>query len=235
MRNGMCYGDPRISCDRSGEWPSPDQHKEYESNEREEIRVIKFEGMKAEENQSNSMRYLPAGLYVVQVLDARIEGNAPDQKLGVLFEIFEGEYRGWFMKKYKAQKERGSSYEIKYKGVIRIRIPNPENKNAQYPESDIRRFNDMIYRFEQSNDGFHWDGDETKLKGLLVGMSMQEDEFNGAAFTKPARFEIVDDVRNGKVKVMPPKGERKQDPTTNPTTDQQSGMEIVNTETLPWD
>lgn len=198
--------------------------------------MIKYAGMKAEES-GNNRKYLPAGPYVAQVLDAKVEGLAPDQKLAVIFEIAEGEFTGWFMKKYNAQKERGSNYEIKYKGVLRLRIPNPDNKNAQYPESDQRRFNDMIARFQNSNPGkelFSNDGfDETKLKGLLIGVSMQEDTYNGAVFTKPARFENVEDVRQGKVSVMAPRGEQ-MDPTPAPMVDQRSQMEIVNTEKLPW-
>ena len=199
--------------------------------------MIKYSGMKAEESGKKNNQ-LPAGAYVVQVLDAQVEGKEPDQRLAVVFEIAEGPYKGWYMAKYKAQKERGSNYEIKYKGVLRLRIPNPDNKNAQYPESDQRRFNDMIARFTNSNpdaelfsdDGF----DETKLKGLLIGISVVEDEYNGAAFTKPVRFENVEDVRNGTVGPSRRLGDQ-QDPTTAPMVDQRSGMQMVNTEALPWD
>ena len=198
--------------------------------------MIKYSGMKAEESGKKNNQ-LPAGAYVVQVLDAQVEGKEPDQRLAVVFEIAEGPYKGWYMAKYKAQKERGSNYEIKYKGVLRLRIPNPDNKNAQYPESDQRRFNDMIARFTNSNpdvglfddNGF----DETKLKGLLIGISVVEDEYNGAAFTKPVRFENVEDVRNGTVVPPRPRGDQ-QDPTTAPMVDQRSGMPFVTTEELPW-
>lgn len=195
--------------------------------------MIKYNGMKSEEN-IGVVRNLPAGPYVCQVLDARVEGMEPDQRLAIMFEVYEGDFAGFYTKKYREAKERGSNYEIKYKGVIRLRIPNPDNKKAQYPESDIRRFNDMIWRFEQSNDGFVWDGDETKLKGKLIGVSVQEDEYNGATFTKPVRFEVVSDVRNGLVKVMRPKGEQ-ENPTIPPVIDPMSGMEQVQTEKLPWD
>ena len=201
--------------------------------------MIKFSGMKAEES-GNKRNQLPAGPYVCQVLDAQIEGAEPDQRLAVVFEIAEGPFKGWYMQKYRAQKERGSNYEIKYKGVLRLRIPNPDNKNAQYPESDQRRFNDMIARFQNSNEGLeliddNGNFDERKLKGKMIGVSVQEDEYNGAMFTKPVRFENVEDVRNGLVSVMPPKGERQQDPTPAPMMDQRSGMQVVNTEKLPWD
>lgn len=199
--------------------------------------MIKYNGMKAEESGNKNNRQLPVGAYVCQVIDSQIEGKAPDQRLAVIFEIYEGEYKGWYMAKYKAQKERGSNYEIKYKGVLRLRIPNPDNKNAQYPESDQRRFNDMIARFQNSNPNtefFNDDGfDEMKLKGKLIGISVAEDEYNGASFTKPVRFENVDDVRQGLVK--PIESRKQPDPTPAPMMDQRSQMEVVNTEQLPWD
>lgn len=198
--------------------------------------MIKFDGMKAEEATGKKNNQLPVGAYVCQVLDARVEGDAPDQRLAVIFEIYEGPFKGWYMAKYKAQKQRGSNYEIKYKGVIRLRIPNPDNTKAQYPESDQRRFNDMIARFQNSNPNsefFDENGfDEAKLKGKLIGISIAEDEYNGNAFTKPVRFENIQDVRDGLVKPI----ERKEpDPTPAPMTDQRSGYQMVNTDRLPWE
>jgi hypothetical protein len=168
-------------------------------------------------------------------MDTRIEGTAPDQRLAIRFDITEGPYAGFYMDKYRAAKARGSDYEIKYKGIIKIRIPNPANKNARYPESDVNRFNDMIYRFQQSNEGFIWNGDETRLQGLTIGISVQEDEYNGNKFTKPVRFEIASEVRNGMVSVIPPKNREAENPTTGPMMDQTSGMQVVSTEQLPWD
>ena len=197
--------------------------------------MIKYDGMKAEESKGN-LKNLPAGPYVAKVLKTEIKGEEPDQQLAVVMDIWEGQYAGWYMTKFKADQDRGGNFEVKYKGVLRIRIPNPNNPNARYPESDLRRFNDMIWRFEQSNPGFHWDGDEMKLKGLLIGISIQEDSYNGNTFTRPSRFEIVDDVRQGKVQVMPPRQRREEpgpDPTMAPMMDQRSNMQIV-TEELPW-
>ena len=199
--------------------------------------MIVFKGMKAEE-KTNSGKNLPAGAYVCQILDGKVEGDYPDQRLAVVFEIYEGPYKGFYMKKFQAQKERGSNYEIKYKGVIRMRIPNPENKKAQYPESDQRNFNDLIAKLQNSNpntefyseNGF----DETLMKGKFIGVSVVDSEYNGASFTKPVRFENVDDVRNGTVTPPKPRGDQ-ENPTTAPMMDQRSGMQVVNTEQLPWD
>ena len=202
--------------------------------------MIKFNGLRPEEKGNKRNNQLPAGAYVCQVLDARIEGNEPDQRLAVLFEVAEGEYKGWYMRKYNAQKEHNTdpSRKISYKGVIRLRIPNPDNKNAQYPESDMRKFNDMTAKFQNCNPTveFYSDNgfDETKLKGTFIGVIVIDDEFNGFQFTKPDEFANIDDVHNGTAKSSRKRDEQP-DPTNAPMKDQRSGMQVVNTEKLPWD
>ena len=198
--------------------------------------MINYEGMKSEENQS-AKKQLPAGAYVAKVSGVKIEGEAPDQRLAIVMDVSEGEYAGFFMRQYNAARAReNQQFPVKYKGVLRIRIPNPKNKRAMYPETDIRRFNDMIFRFEASNPGFRWEGDETKLAGLTVGISVQEASYNGSVFTKIARLEKADDVRQGLVKPMPPRRSDSQpDPTPAPAVDQRSGMQEVETEELPWE
>jgi len=171
--------------------------------------MIKYNGMKSEAASGN-VGQLPAGPYVAKVLKVEIEGDAPDQRLVLKMDVAEGYYLDFFMNKFKAQSAKGGTYTVTFKGVYKLRIPNERNRSALYPESDIRKFNDMIYRFEKSNPGFHWDGDEQKLKGLQIGINMQEDQYNGNQFTRIGRLEIADDVRNGIVKAMKPR-ERKGD------------------------
>jgi len=199
--------------------------------------MIRYLGMEAKENRKKSDNNLPVGAYVCQILEARIEGQEPDQRLAVIMEIYEGEYKDWFMKRFNYQKEH-SQYKPRYKGVLRLRIPNPENKNAQYPESDMRKFNDLIAKLQNSNPNIEFYGtngfDEMLMKGKFIGISVAEDEYNGNKFTKPVRFENVDDVRNGSVTPIEPK-DNQPDPTNAPMIDQRSGMEVVNTEVLPWD
>lgn len=197
--------------------------------------MINYNGMKSEGFQSRP-KQLPAGPYVAKVLDVQVTGTEPDQQLVLWLDVAEGEFKDFFMNKYSAQLESGK-FKPTYKGSYRLRVPNENNPKALYPESDIRRFNDLIYRFEKSNENFHWDGNEARLKGLCVGINMQDDEFNGSTFTRIGKLEIADDVRKGIVKPMQPRRrEGVPDPTTVPNpVDAQSGMEMVKTEKLPWD
>ena len=200
--------------------------------------MIQYEGMKAEENKSDSFRQLPVGAYVAKVLKTEIDGTAPNQALIIGLDVAEGEFENFFMNKFLSAKAAGSKFgEVKFKGTYRLRIPNSSNKEDPYPETTFRRFNDMIYRFQASNPGFTWTGDESKLVGLLVGINMQEDSYNGNMFTRVGKLENVQDVRDGKVKHMKP---RQRQGTATPAmampepVDEPSGFTPVETVELPF-
>ena len=163
-----------------------------------------FDGFKSEANGGKTAM-LPAGPYVAKIINVKIDGEEPDQSLILRLDIAEGEYAGYYTARYKADEERkNSQYPPKYKGDLRIRIPNPDNKKAMYPESDLRRFNDAMYRIEQSNPGYAWDWNERGLIGRIVGVNVRAGTYNDAAYTKPYRLEIADDVRKGIVQPMEP-------------------------------
>lgn len=207
--------------------------------------MINFAGMKAEESKSADFGQLPVGSYVGKCLKAEVTGSAPDQSLVLYLDVTEGEFANFFMNKFTAQKSSGSQYEVTYKGTYRLRIPNPDNKNAQYPETDLRRFNDMIAKFQNNNGGIQLFGqngfDEQKLKGLAIGFSTQEDSYNGNSFTRIGRLENVDEVRGGTVRIMQPRKRNDASQTgtvapavPQPAVDQQSGFFAVETEELPF-
>ena len=192
-----------------------------------------YKGYKSEPSGIKKIDPLPAGAYVAKVKAVKIDGQEPDQALIIRLDVCEGEYTGYFMQRYMQESKRANGkYEPRYRGDYRIRIPNDENTKAMYPESDERNFNNMTYRFESSNPGYHWDWNEQSLVGLVVGINMQQDEFNDVPFTRIGRLETADDVRKGLVKAMPPR-KRKGDAYDGPI-DQQSGYVQVNTEEIPF-
>ena len=183
-----------------------------------------FAGFKSEAS-SNKPRMLPAGPYVAKIINVKIDGQEPDQQLVLRVDVAEGEYEGYFTKRYQRENESGK-YDVKYKGDFRLRIPNPENTKAMYPESDLRNFNDAMFRIESSNPGYHWDWEERGLIGKIVGINMQERDFKGNIFTRIGRLEIADDVRKGIVQPMQSKASKTE-------IDAQSGMVKVDEEP-PW-
>ena len=167
-------------------------------------------GFKSEESKAG-YPMLPAGPYVATIQNVKVDGAEPDQQLVLRLEIIEGEWAGYYTKRYQHDTQYTGfeqQYQAKYKGDLKIQIPNSANATRQYPESDLKRFNHTIWAIETSNPGYHWDWNEQGLKGKTVGLSVQEGTFNGNLFTVPARLENVNDVRKGLVKVMKPRKPR---------------------------
>lgn len=192
-----------------------------------------YEGFKSE---ASGKKYpmLPAGTYVAGIKNVKLDGQEPDQQLVLRLDIIEGEYAGYYTKRYENDSQNAGvqqQFQAKYKGDLRIQVPNPDNTNRSHPEWDIRAFNNAIYCIEQSNPGYKWDWDEMKLKGKTVGINVREGSYNGNPYTQIGRLEVADDVRKGIVETMKPKKPSGQVETG---VDAQSGFTAVETDELPF-
>ena len=160
-----------------------------------------FNGFKAEA-RTKGYPQLPAGPYVAKIMAVKIIGNEPNQTLILRLDVAEGEWNGYYAKRFQHDSERkNAQYPAKYKGDYRLRVPCP---GSEYYESNCADFNDAIYKIQESNPGYHWDWNEDGLKGLLVGINVQQGTYNGSQFTRISKLEIVDEVRTGKVSALPP-------------------------------
>lgn len=197
---------------------------------------MKINGFKSEAPRKG-FPMLPKGAYVAGITNVKIEGTEPDQRIVLRMDIIEGEHAGYFTKRYQHESGNGSGeYEVKYKGDYRIQIPNPRNAKRQHPEWDERKLNTSIWCIEQSNPGFHWDGDTDHimdLNGKVVGISMQYGTFNGTGYTTIGRLEVADDVRKGIVREMRDRPDRMSDATAA-TVDQPAGFTAVEDVELPF-
>ena len=177
------------------------------------------------------------GAHVAAIQNIKIEGKEPDQRIVMRLEVIEGEAAGYFTKRYKQESENSSGkYEVKYKGDFIIQIPDQRNPKRQHPEWDLKKLNNSIWCIENSNPGFHWDGDTEHigdLKGKTVGINMQKGTFNGVTYTAIGRLEVADDVRNGLVKPMKDRPDRMSD-ATQATVNQQTGFTAVEDVELPF-
>lgn len=154
------------------------------------------------ERAANSYPMLPKGLYAATIKAVKVEDDGPDQRLTLRLEITEGEYAGYYTKRYNADKERGGQFEVKYKGDYTLYAVDKKNTNRRWPDSDIKTFNGAIWAIEQSNPGYHWDWNEDGLKGKFVGINVRQGSYNGSPYTTIGRLESIPEIREGKVKVM---------------------------------
>ena len=91
--------------------------------------------------------------------------------LVVNFDIAEGEYKSFYMDKYKNSTPRPDNEPIKWQGKYYLML---EGENWQ------ERFKGFITSIEESNEGYKWNaevGDEQSLKGKLFGGIFGEQEY----------------------------------------------------------
>ena len=141
---------------------------------------------------------LPAGGYVAKIINAKVEEYGWGEVLVISFDIAEGEYKDFFGKQYK----ENTREDKKWKGNFRLTVPQESNK---YFDSQKRTFGNAIWAIEESNTGYHWDWNETALKGKMVGVLFRNfewsmDDGRSGWSTECCTFVSVEDVRTGNFK-----------------------------------
>lgn len=143
---------------------------------------------------------LPVGGYVCKIMGAEektYQGqNGAFSKLEVSIDIYEGDYNGFYADDYRAQNRE----DKKWGGVVRLYVPTDDGSDTdEYTKSIFKGFTDAV---EDSNPNYHWDWDEEKLKGKIVGCLFRNEEweFNGNSGwkVKPFKFVSADIIREEK-------------------------------------
>ena len=184
---------------------------------------------------SNKPDALPAGVYEAIVKGARVEDTSwGSQRLILALDVNQGEHKGHYQNLFDWE-TKNSNYQPKWKGTLRQNIPTGDG--SEKDSWTQRSLEGMVWALEQSNPGYHWDWDENKLKGLVVGINVRnkEWEYNDMTgwTTEICRLESMDEVRAGKVKVAKDKPlANKTEPTA--TTTEQGGFTAVETDDLPF-
>ena len=148
---------------------------------------------------------VPAGAYVAGIIGAKVEAAGNGQRLILQVEIIEGPLTGYYKKLYESQS--GGQFSARYKGTYSVPIPDGTPADA-WKE---RMLNGLIYALQDSNPGYTWDWDETKLKGKTVGINVRERDWimeDGAGgyrtgtTTEIGALVDANKVREGKIRPM---------------------------------
>lgn len=142
---------------------------------------------------------LPKGGYIAKIMDCKEESKNGYTWLAFSFDIAEGEFKGHFAAQYRAN----TNEDKKWRGTYNAFIPD---EGSQYYEDSLNRFKTMMANIEESNEGYHWDWDESKLKGKMCGVIFGEKEFetvNGDVIivTECRGIRSVECIKEGKFKV----------------------------------
>lgn len=182
--------------------------------------------MKKFKNYESAKTYVPQeklliGGYICKILNAEIQENTWGDKLVISFDIAEGDQKDFYAKNYKAQ----DGEDKKWKGNYRVSIPKDDN--SEEDNKVMGRFKTFVQRIEDSNPNYHWDWDEKKLKGKLIGIIFNEKEYSfegrNGFFTNPIYTATVEEIKEGKFKVPAPTY-LKQGSTANTETSQGDGF-----------
>ena len=159
--------------------------------------------MKKPNNYDKAQEYtpakkIPAGAYICKILNVEEQTNDYGTKLILAFDVIEGEFKDFYKEQYNAQTQE----DKKWKGNYRLACPE---EDAEENDWKLRVFKSAIHKFEDSNDGFHWDWDEKKLKGLKVGVLIREKEYDYEGrqgfWSEPFSLINVEDVKNGNFEI----------------------------------
>lgn len=146
-----------------------------------------------------SSERLPAGGYVLKIMDVTYQENDWGELILLSFDIAEGEQKDYFSNNYRGQ----TGEDKKWKGTYRLRVPKDDG--TEQDGWAKKRFNTVIVAFEESNPGYHWNWDEQTMKGKLIGglFNNKEYEFEGrhGFFTNCHSLVAVEKIRSGKFEI----------------------------------
>lgn len=153
---------------------------------------------------------LPKGGYVMKILGVEVKTNNVGQYLQLSCDVVEGEYKDFFANDYRNQ--TGDSKKWHCNAFVNV----PRDDGTERDGWTKRSFATFIDALEQSNSGYHFDWDETKLKGLLIGGLFVIREYEGQngdirQSTTLASWASTEKVRTGKYRLPKDKLLQKRD------------------------
>lgn len=156
-----------------------------------------FNGFEAK--QSGGREILPAGGYVAKILEAKEVSYEWGSVIQISFDVAEGPHKDFFAADYKQQDKE----DRKWRGTFRLRLPKDDG--TEQDDWTKRSFGNAVWAIEASNVGYHFDWDENKFVGKLVGVLFRnkEWEYNGKTgwTTEACSLTSTENIRNGKYKM----------------------------------
>lgn len=173
--------------------------------------IPRFNNFEAKKSASGR-EILPAGGYVCKILKGEVQTFDWGAKLILSFDITEGEFKDFFKTDYSSQPEDRK----KWRGTWRITLPTDDGSQQDtWRQNDIKN---LAACLQDSNPGYVWDWDETKLKGKTLGILFREFEWEiegrSGVSTEAYSCTDVDSAREGKFKIKKRRElKRKSEPT----------------------
>lgn len=153
------------------------------------------------ENYKNAQTYsggsaqLPIGAYKCKVIGVKEVSFDWGSRLEIAFDVIAGEHKDFFKKQFDAN----TSEDKKWKGVLRLNVPKDDG--TERDAWTMSRFKTTMQNFEDSNDGYTWNWDESTLKSKLIGIIIRRRytviDKKDVGFNEAFRTITIEDVENG--------------------------------------
>lgn len=153
--------------------------------------------------RKKSYEALPKDAYVIKIMNAKetANKNGSGRHLAIAFDIAEGDYKDFYMEQFNSNTAEDKKWPND--AIYRLTIPDDGAQTFV-----IDNWNTFFADLEDSNNGYVFNGDTSKLKGKLIGgkFHIEQTEYRGQVYnhTRLRWTCVADDVRSGKaVKNMP--------------------------------
>lgn len=113
---------------------------------------------------------IPSGAYVAKIMNVRyVPGeNGNSDRIDIQFDIAEGDYKGFFKKQY----DENTQEDKKWKGKSSVYVPKDDgSEKDNWTKNTFAKWTNAL---EDSNNKYKWDWDESKWKGLSIGLMFAE-------------------------------------------------------------
>ena len=179
---------------------------------------------------------LPTGGYVMKIMGAEVKENSVGQYVQVSMDVAEGQYKDFFAADYRAQQPQDSREKIWHCAYF---LNVPLDDGSEKDGWTKRKFKTFTEALEASNDGYHFDWDEKKFKGLIIGGLFNMREYktrDGNVGRSPnlAQVTSVEKIRTGKFKIPKDQLINGGQSGAPAPADAQGGYTVVNDEELPF-
>lgn len=189
---------------------------------------------KIEEGGSSSFKHLQAGAYVCKIGGAvdcpdttsKIGEDGNKSYIELVFDICEGEYKGYFTEQQKA-------FGGTFQGHVRRYYGNAKSQSF---------FKGFTTSVEKSNKGYKWNWDEKTLVDKKVVIVFRNEEYiskTGEVKTavRPCMFRSIDDLKAGNIetpKLRTLEEQHKVRPATSPVASAPKNPLDVSDDDLPF-
>ena len=143
---------------------------------------------------------LPKGGYVLIIKGAEVCHNSVGEYTKIMCDIAEGEFKDHFLSEYCGQQKEDKKWHCNYL------LNTPKDDGSEKDGWTKRRFKTVTEALEDSNPGYHFDWDERKFKGKMIGGLFNEREYENdkgeiKRATNLAQLCSVDKIRSGNYKI----------------------------------